>query len=59
DADGRPCKMYIDNRGRLSENVTYPTIASDSAVIEKLKNSPLVGYKESDDDGFRIVIYQC
>ena len=45
--------MYIDNRGRISENVTYPTIASDSAVIEKLKNSPLVGYKESDDDGFR------
>ncbi len=59
DADGRLCKMYIDNRGRLSEKVTYPTIRSDSAGLDALGNSPLVGYKESDEDGFRIVIYQC
>lgn len=59
DGEGNACKVYIDNRGRINEKVTYPTMAADSSVLGAFTGFPMVGYKESDENGFRIVIYAC
>jgi len=56
DESGTPCNMYIDNRGAIGEDMTYPKCYCDSERLRYLKDTELIGRKVNDEEGFRIVV---
>lgn len=59
DAEGKPCKLFIDNsavtrEGR--ETVTHPRIITDSPALKWLETAALTGTIESGKDHLDIVI---
>ncbi len=56
DQEGRACRMYIDNKAGLGEDVTYPSCYSDSPALYWLKEATLRGRMVNDGDGLKIII---
>ena len=59
DADGRPCKLFIDNSAAVragSRTVTHPRIITDSAALKWLETAALTGRIEEKRDHLEIVI---
>ena len=59
DAEGKPCKLYIDNgavRREGRETVTHPRVMTDSKALKWLESAALTGKIESKGDHLEIVI---
>ncbi|MCH5286540.1 MAG: alpha/beta fold hydrolase [Christensenellaceae bacterium] len=59
DAEGKPCRLYIDNSAvsrKGSDMITHPRVTTDSAALKWLESAALTGKIESKDDHLEIVI---
>lgn len=59
DAEGKPCRLYIDNSAVTREGVdtvTHPRVMTDSAALKWLETASLQGRIESKDGHLEIVI---
>lgn len=54
DCDGKPCKLYVENNGKLDENgniTTIPKILTNSSALKWLETAELSGTVEGAGEG--------
>lgn len=58
DYTGADCKMYISNEAKLGEEITEPTVYTDSKALKWINTAKLVGRLTNDENGLVIRIYE-
>ncbi|MCR5690769.1 MAG: DUF3237 family protein [Eubacterium sp.] len=58
DAQGNACHIYVDNQAELGQDRTEPKCYSDSPLLEDLCQRELEGRMVTDQEGFKIIIYE-